>query len=336
VVGTTVTFTVVAGPHVGATGTAATDASGHATFTYTGTAIGVDTIEATFVDAAGRTQRSNRVEKTWVAGEVDPSSVGGVKFYDTDTDGVRDAGEPGIAAWNIDVTGAATTTVATDAAGAYTLEVAAGTYDIAEQSSVGPWDQTAPASGFYDDVIVGVDQQLTGLDFGNVCVGDGAGTARSKGFWTNKNGSAAFAGIAGALTSLQALNLRDAAGSNFNPATYAQLNKWLSGATATNMAYMLSAQLAAVHLDVLAGYVSAGALVQAAGTASANANGYATIGAIIAEANAALGVDGSTPDGDPNRATQEVLKNILDRAANNAGYVEAGPADCPAPSFPVL
>ena len=67
VVGTTVTFTVIAGPHTGATGTDVTDANGEATFTYVGTAVGKDFIEATFVDSLGRTQRSNRATKDWVA-----------------------------------------------------------------------------------------------------------------------------------------------------------------------------------------------------------------------------------------------------------------------------
>ena len=102
------------------------------------------------------------------------------------------------------------------------------------------------------------------------------------------------------------------------------------------MAYMLSAQLAAVRLDVLAGFVSADSYVQASGTASANANGYATIGAIIAEADAASAAHGSTVSDDADRAIQQVLKDILDNAANNAGYVEASAADCPTPVFPAL
>ncbi len=65
VVGTDVTFTVIDGPHAGTEGVAATNASGIATFSYTGTSEGTDTIEATFVDAVERTQRSNRVTKEW-------------------------------------------------------------------------------------------------------------------------------------------------------------------------------------------------------------------------------------------------------------------------------
>jgi len=65
VVGTTVTFEVIAGPHVGATDTDTTDGAGMASFSYVGTTVGIDTIEATFVDSLGRTQRSNRVTKEW-------------------------------------------------------------------------------------------------------------------------------------------------------------------------------------------------------------------------------------------------------------------------------
>ncbi|MCX6902292.1 MAG: HYR domain-containing protein, partial [Verrucomicrobia bacterium] len=66
VAGVTVTFTVTSGPNAGATGTAVTDASGQATFTYTDAGgVGTDTIVATLVDASGATQTSNEAAKTW-------------------------------------------------------------------------------------------------------------------------------------------------------------------------------------------------------------------------------------------------------------------------------
>jgi hypothetical protein len=72
-VGTTVTFTIIDGPHSGVTEVATTDGNGEAVLTYIGTTEGVDTIEATFIDELGRTQRSNRVTATWVeALVVDP------------------------------------------------------------------------------------------------------------------------------------------------------------------------------------------------------------------------------------------------------------------------
>ncbi|GAN32216.1 MAG: hypothetical protein DYG83_12230 [Candidatus Brocadia sp. AMX2] len=65
--GVVVTFTVVSGPHAGVTGNDTTDASGQATFTYTGTGstTGTDVIEASFVNDAGDTITSNQVTKTW-------------------------------------------------------------------------------------------------------------------------------------------------------------------------------------------------------------------------------------------------------------------------------
>ena len=66
IVGTTVTFSVIDGPHSGVTGTDVTDAAGTATFSYLGTTTGTDTIKATFVDGEERTQTSNLVTKTWV------------------------------------------------------------------------------------------------------------------------------------------------------------------------------------------------------------------------------------------------------------------------------
>jgi hypothetical protein len=63
--GVTVTFTVTgANPQ---TGTGTTNAKGEATFTYKGEKAGTDTIVASFVDKAGKTDESNRATKTWVA-----------------------------------------------------------------------------------------------------------------------------------------------------------------------------------------------------------------------------------------------------------------------------
>jgi hypothetical protein len=42
----------------------------------------------------------------------------------------------------------------------------------------------------------------------------------------------------------------------------------------------------------------------------------------MAEADAELGVHGSTPDGSPFRAYQESLKNALDQGNNNLNFVQ--------------
>lgn len=62
-----VDFRVVKGPHAGLIGNSTTNAVGQATFTYKGTSSGTDTIEASFVNSAGRTITSNRIAETWEA-----------------------------------------------------------------------------------------------------------------------------------------------------------------------------------------------------------------------------------------------------------------------------
>ena len=75
VVGATVSFKVIAGPHTGITGTGVTSSSGQATFSYTGTSTGEDTIEAKFVDSTSATQRSNKVTIKWSFGFPATSNI---------------------------------------------------------------------------------------------------------------------------------------------------------------------------------------------------------------------------------------------------------------------
>ncbi len=151
------------------------------------------------------------------------------------------------------------------------------------------------------------------------------------GFWGNKNGQDLI-GTAD-LQMLRNLNLRNENGSMFEPTTNAQVKTWLSKASATNMAYMLSAQLAAMALNVFNGNVSGSALVYAPGVTGANAAGFITVDALMAEANAKLGANGLTKSGSPDRSYQETLKNALDRANqdNSTSFVQSGPC---AFSFP--
>jgi RHS repeat-associated protein len=63
----TVRFTVIAGPNRTVTGTANTDASGHASFTYTSHIAGTDTLQATITNASGGSSTSNPVTVNWPA-----------------------------------------------------------------------------------------------------------------------------------------------------------------------------------------------------------------------------------------------------------------------------
>ena len=87
------------------------------------------------------------------------------------------------------------------------------------------------------------------------------------GFWSNKNGLATMndgGSVCSELALLNGLYLRNAAGTRMNfGCDYNAFKNWLLSATATNMAYMLSAQLEAMELNVEAGFVNGSALVYA-------------------------------------------------------------------------
>ena len=70
--GVTVTFEVISGPHTGVTGSNVTNASGQASFTYTGTSPGTDTIVARWV-IDGDQYESNAADKVWEAGMPPPT-----------------------------------------------------------------------------------------------------------------------------------------------------------------------------------------------------------------------------------------------------------------------
>ena len=91
-------------------------------------------------------------------GNVQQATKSGTKFNDLDGDGVRDAGEPGLAGWVIHLDGtdglgqAVHVTDVTDANGDYSFTVNPGSYTVSEEQQAG-WTQTFPASGDYDIVL---------------------------------------------------------------------------------------------------------------------------------------------------------------------------------------
>jgi hypothetical protein len=260
-------------------------------------------------------------------GEPEPVAIIGNKFYDTNTNGVwDDPPEPPIPGWRIEKMPpdpADVTYTASTGAYSFLVDPNSGLYTISEVPPppgffpAGEWINTTATSG---QVTVG-SVDVAGPDFGNVCLGPGGG--RTLGFWSNRNGQKLFG--ADDLALLVSLNLRNANGSHFNPGSYSAFRTWLLGATATNMAYMLSAQLAAMELNVFNGLVSGSAPIYAPGTTSANAAGFATVSALMAEANTELGIHGTALSGDAWRSYQEALKNALDNANNNQTFVQPAP-----------
>ncbi len=243
------------------------------------------------------------------------------KFYDANANGLNDDGQS-ITGWKIRIIDdvelfrftPVSIVVAPD-------DYIVSEFDPAETNWIHTTDNPV-------NVTVGAGETKT-VEFGNLCLGAGGG--HTLGFWSNKNGQATMndgGSVCSELALLNGLYLRNAAGTRMNfGCDYAGFKNWLLSATATNMAYMLSAQLAAMELNVEAGFVNGGSLVYAPGTNSANGLGFATVNALMAEANAELTVHPTALAGDSWRSYQEALKNALDKANNNQTFVQSTP--CP-------
>ena len=252
--------------------------------------------------------------------EIPQSELSVIKFYDANADGINNDVQL-ITGWKIRIQDSIEYIRYTPV----DIIIDPDVYTVSEFLPIQTcWMPTTPTS--VSITLEDGDEET--VEFGNLCLGPGGG--KTLGFWSNKNGQATMndgGTMTPELTLLSGLNLRNAAGADFNPANYTQFRTWLLGASATNMAYMLSAQLAAMELNVEAGLVSGSALVYAPGATSANALGFTTITALMAEANTELGLHGSTLSGSAYRAYQEALKNALDNANNNTTFVQPGP--CP-------
>jgi SdrD B-like domain len=263
-------------------------------------------------------------------------SISGRKFYDVNVNGTRDLSEVGIGGWRIELGGGpegfVSTNTTTDLDGDFEfLSLNEGTYEACEvlPQDAPTWLPTTPTS--IPGISVGPDSEDN--DFGNICLGAGGGM--TLGFWSNKNGKSILqAGDPAWRAALNALSLRTAIGEIYNvpgvsfDTAYTSFRTWLVGANATNMAYMLSAQLAAMRLNVLNGKVAGGSFVYAPGCGNAGLNNnFITIQDLIVAASSALqDPNGFTLSGNPARAGQECLKNALDGANNNLNFVQ--PAAC--------
>jgi hypothetical protein len=259
--------------------------------------------------------------------DPDPATLVVDKFYDANANGQADPGELYIDDWQVSIIGAALDTIELTKV---SMLVQPGTFLVDEKHPVEPnWFHTAslldgaPPSQVNPVSVTLAPNSTHTVLFGNLCLGAGGGL--TLGFWSNKNGQALIGNDD--LCMLRKLNLRTATGGDSDPASSGDFRTWILGATATNMAYMLSAQLAAMELNVFNGKVNGGALIYAPGTESANSLGFATVNAVMAEADTELGLHGLTLAGSPDRAYQEALKNALDNANNNKTFVQATP--CP-------
>lgn len=241
------------------------------------------------------------------------ASVSGTVFEDLDQDGVRDPGEPGLAGLTVCLTlEDEVLCVVTAANGSYVFPgVSGGAYELTLQAlpdgsfiASTPLSRSIEASGC---------ELLEGVDFGGyrlnlTCQG------RTRGFWQNCNGKKLIA-KKNLLNRLPALKLRTKQGALFTTTNYNTFRSWLKAASATNMAYMLSAQLVAMDFNRAVGFVDGNCRIQDPHL------GLITIDQLIELAKSSLQAHGYTPSGHPARAMQERIKNALDRANNNVNWL---------------
>lgn len=98
--------------------------------------------------------------------------LGGTKYYDFNHNGVQEGTEPGLAGWQITITGPVNFTATTDGAGNFSFgSLPPGTYTICEVTQPG-WVVTQPAGGCYS-ITLGPGQTINNLNFGNhICHDD--------------------------------------------------------------------------------------------------------------------------------------------------------------------
>lgn len=205
----------------------------------------------------------------------------GFKFFDADGDGIFDVDEVTLEGFRINVfyddpdddpdlgwilydpDGLGYTTV-TDADGFWTVSTDILNEKMFKVCEVLPetgddcsWYQTSPDPGVGGENAgcwVGTAPKkgglLGGLDFGNICLCPLTG-GHTRGYWHNKNGEARF--TEADRLAMNALCLRNQDGEDTDFANHAEFSSYLvgaEGANGHNMANMLSAQLAALILNV--------------------------------------------------------------------------------------
>ena len=248
------------------------------------------------------------------------------KFYDANANGIWNAGEPGLTNWQMTLESTTTSFSSTKFTSwggiASWKPVAPGGYTLREGTPIQTnWVQSSPVDANGDPInpqsLTARAGKTTTVKFGNYCkVGSGG---RTPGFWSNKNGAARMADNLSSepeLQMLRDLNLVDADGMDFDPTNHAQLSAWLRDRNANNMAFQLSGHLAAMALNVEAGFVRGNATFLPF---------EGTINELMLMADQSLDANPQTFVGHPERAYQEQLKNYLDALNNNAAVVSPKP-----------
>ena len=275
--------------------------------------------------------------------EPEEADLSVYKFYDANANGEWDSDEQPIFGWLMTVNDSgggsgAGLTQSPDGIVSFTGLDPALTYSVTEGLGGGTWHQSASIingtpTGTPTNPVTGLTLTVdvnTIVEFGNYC--DCKSGGKPKSWWITASGQTKVndgSTMNPEFNALNQLNLRSSSGSHWNLTTtlatptqaqnWTTFVNWVNNSSTTNMAYALSRQLAILRLNLDAGYVNGVNFYKPANE---------SINALLAEANTALGADGNTPVGDPNRAAQEQLLAWITEI--NSGTVNViKPTPCP-------
>lgn len=255
-------------------------------------------------------------------------SIGDRVWKDLDADGIQDSGEQGLVGWTVTLirNGTVLSSQQTGANGIYLFNnLAAGTYTVQVTRKSG-YTQTFDLDGLLTANVatatLGQGENRRDVDFGYTCFTacPPSGCGCTPGFWSNRGLGLVRPIDLAVLTSLK---LVDGSGNNadfMSTTTYnfggncaswsaarTKFSSFIGSQNATSMAAQLSRHLAAFQLNIRYGFISS------TKTFWFNGKCYTAV-QMVTIANNELCKDQYTPKGDPNRAVQECLKNILAKA----------------------
>ncbi|MCK5945447.1 MAG: hypothetical protein KAI24_25880 [Planctomycetes bacterium] len=241
-------------------------------------------------------------------GDGNGGDIKGLVFGDDNGNGVQDAGEVGLQGWEVRlVDGTTSISAVTDANGEYCFENAGeGSYTVELQLQSGYNATTSTAN----PIEACACANKPGGDFG-VNVSAMQCDARTIGFWRNRHGRQ-LVDQYGILAMLPNLCIVNTWGCYVAPSNLWSYRNYMRRANSWNMAYMLSAQLVAMHNNVLVGFVDPNCVI------NDPCLGPITVSDLIQQSVASLCANPWTPPcSGPARWHQRQLKNALDRANNN-------------------
>jgi hypothetical protein len=265
---------------------------------------------------------SSKTDNFQVEAECEKATVFVSAFYDTNTNGVQDEGEADMAGWRFRVFSHDNLQITRQTP--RELHVQVGTYTMIEHN---PLEANWVHSTSKEVECTMKEYDYLTMSFGNVSLG--AGGANTLAFWSTKSGQELTS--LDDLLFLSSLYLRNAKGADFNPLTTKSLSNWQARATTTNMAYMLSAQLSAMELNVRHNFVTNDALVYAPSLAAyvpvagLNSAGFITVNDLMSVVAAEIQAHAMTDSTSPYRAYQDALNVALSDANNNKTFAQSLP-----------